>query len=204
MVIDYELLSSATNLTLKGDTTYYISGLVNLAGTTVIEVAAVLKYTNWSHSLDARLNLTGPAVCQTGPYRPAIFTSKDDDSVGTTLPGSTGTPTNYYGHGLSLSTSGSTLTNLRFAYLYEGVSYDSGGSSGEVHIGNVQFVKCRFPLQAQQSMCFTGCGATIQLDNALIAECDASIATPARRTWAQSCSRPCGRKRLTRRCCFPT
>ena len=33
-------------------------------------------------------------------------------------------------------------------------------------------MKCRFPLKAEQPACFTSCGATIQLDNALDYGCD--------------------------------
>ena len=44
LVWDFVLLStSATNFTFRGDTTYYVSGSVNLSGTTTIEGGAVIK-----------------------------------------------------------------------------------------------------------------------------------------------------------------
>jgi hypothetical protein len=46
LVLDYELLSSETNYVFQGDTTYLITGLCNLTGTTVLEGGAVIKYTN--------------------------------------------------------------------------------------------------------------------------------------------------------------
>lgn len=36
VVLDYQLLSTSSSVTLKGDTTYYVTGLVNLSGTTTI------------------------------------------------------------------------------------------------------------------------------------------------------------------------
>jgi hypothetical protein len=79
VVIDYNIVSSQTNLTFRGDTTYYVSGTVNLYGTNVIEGGAVIKYNTNS---DSTLNILGNLECRTGPYHPAIFTSADDDSVG--------------------------------------------------------------------------------------------------------------------------
>ena len=93
-VLDYSLVSSATNFVFKGDTTYFVNGAVNLSGTTVIEAGAVVKYTNGASV--ARLVIQGPIDCRTTPYRPAVFTAKDDDSVGEIISGSTGQPANYY------------------------------------------------------------------------------------------------------------
>ncbi len=48
--LDWSLLSSAANVTLKGDTTYYVNGTVNLSssgnGSTLIEGGVVVKFTN--------------------------------------------------------------------------------------------------------------------------------------------------------------
>jgi len=100
--LDWSLLGSATNFTFKGDSTYYVSGPVTLSsttnGATVIEGGTVVKFTN--STATARITITGPISCQTGPYRPAVFTSKDADDVGEKITGSTGTPANYYGQGL--------------------------------------------------------------------------------------------------------
>src|SRR5882724_190789 len=47
LVLDYgAIASTATNINFQSDTTYYISGPVNLYGTTTIEGGAVIKYTN--------------------------------------------------------------------------------------------------------------------------------------------------------------
>jgi hypothetical protein len=46
LVLDYQIInSSVTNYTFRSDTTYYISGTVNLSGTNTFEGGAVIKYT---------------------------------------------------------------------------------------------------------------------------------------------------------------
>lgn len=80
--IDYAVITTASGLRLKGDTTYFVTNSVTLSGTTVIEGGAVIKFSNVTNSGSNRLLITGPIDCQTSPYRPAIFTSKDDNSVG--------------------------------------------------------------------------------------------------------------------------
>ena len=90
LVLDYQTVnSSLTNYTFQGDTTYYISGTVNLFGTNTFEGGTVIKYTN-----NASINVTYPALVQTLPaaYRPVIFTARDDNSVGETINDSTGSP----------------------------------------------------------------------------------------------------------------
>jgi len=95
LVLDYNaVLGTLTNYTFQGDTTYYISGTVNLYGTNTFEGGTVIKYTN-SSSAEIVLNAgVGNSVWtfQSAPYRPAIFTTLNDNSVGDTIAGSTGNP----------------------------------------------------------------------------------------------------------------
>jgi hypothetical protein len=114
--IDYTLLNSQTNLTLQSDTTYYVSGLVNINGTLTIEGGSVVKFTNSTTASITSSNV----LCKTVPYRMAVFTSKDDNSLGLTIGGSTGSPIGYYGNtALDVSTapSAQTLSGLRFHYM---------------------------------------------------------------------------------------
>jgi|SRR5690242_7752499 len=100
-VMDYSTVnSSVTNYTFQGNITYYISGTVNLYGTTTIEPGTVVKCASGAGS---SLVLNGPVDCRTGPYHPAVFTAKDDNTVGETIVGSTGSPSGYYGSGMELS-----------------------------------------------------------------------------------------------------
>lgn len=97
LVLDYELLTFTSDFTLRGDTTYCLNSFVYLEGTTTIEGGTVVKFTNTTAEVhDVYLRLGGTINCQTSLYRPAVFTARDDDSVGETIPGSTGTPTGIY------------------------------------------------------------------------------------------------------------
>ncbi len=140
VVLDWVLLNGATNFTFKGDTTYYVSGLVNLSQTTTLEGGTVVKFTNNTSS--AYIDLQGAVNCLASPYRPCVFTSKDDNSVGEILPGSTGNPgTGYYGYGLELAQS-ATLSYLRFANAFHALTLDAGVA---LNLDDSQFVQCANP-----------------------------------------------------------
>jgi hypothetical protein len=97
LVLDYQTVNSnQTNFTFQGDTTYYISGTVNLYGTNTFEGGTVIKYTN-SSSAELKFNpsTTGSLwTFRTSPYHPAVFTCMNDNSVGEVISGSTGSPAN--------------------------------------------------------------------------------------------------------------
>ena len=79
-MLDYVTLNvGQTNFTFQGDMTYLITGNVNLAGVTTLEGGSIIKM---SADSPGSINVLGTVACQTGPYRPAIFTSADDGSVG--------------------------------------------------------------------------------------------------------------------------
>ena len=158
-VVDYSILSSQTNYTFQGDTTYYVSGLVNLSGTTTIEGGAVIKFTN---STAAKISMSGSLVCNTGPYRPAVFTSKDDNTVGETITGSTGNPTNYNG-GTYLSGGGSA------AYKYLRLSYAGVGIYGypDTGVWHCQFIGCGTAIQSND--------ADVKLCNVLFSRCGTGV-----------------------------
>jgi hypothetical protein len=142
VVLDYQLLNSAANVTLRGDLTYYVSGTVNLSGTTTIEGGAVIKFTN---STSAMINFTGPINCRTTPFRHGVFTAKDEDGLGECIPGSIGTPSGHYANPalyIDSYTSGypANLSHLRIAYARVGINYYTG--SGHI-LSHAQFVRCR-------------------------------------------------------------
>ncbi|MCX7915554.1 MAG: choice-of-anchor L domain-containing protein, partial [Verrucomicrobiae bacterium] len=168
-VLDYLVLNTTqNNYTFWGDTTYYVSAQVNLNGTTTFEGGAVIKF----RRNNAGLRLNGPWVCRTGPYRPVIFTAQDDNSVGETIAGSTGNPTGYYGNGVTLTKTG-MLAQVRFAHLGVGVSYEPWGTPNNpkaVQLAHVQWIRCQVALRVVDAWCMV-CGATVYVDNALVAEC---------------------------------
>jgi len=180
-VLDYLLLSSATNFTFKGDTTFYVSGAVNLSSNTVIEGGTVVKFTNHHAHVSRAINIFGTVDCQTGPYRPAIFTSKDDNTVGENIAGSTGAPSGYYGNGLVIYSSGNTLHDMRFAYLQTGVS--GVPITGDLNLAHLQFVFCKYPVFFSPVTCGLGpCNNKLTLDNALIYRCETAF-TGENGTW---------------------
>ncbi len=95
-VADYSIIASASNFTLKADTTYLVTNLFTLSGTSVIEPCVVKYTTNIGNA--PKLAFSGTVSCQTGPGRPAFFVSKDDDTVGEIIAGSTGTPIGIYAY----------------------------------------------------------------------------------------------------------
>jgi hypothetical protein len=137
LVLDYVTMTSQTNYTFQGDTTYYISGTVNLYQTNTFEGGAVLKYAN-----NASVNLESGTVLnwKAAAYRPVIFTAKDDNSVGDAISGSTGNPTNYYANpALSFEYGGTnSLSYFRIAWASQAIM----SQYGIVNLYNGQVVNC--------------------------------------------------------------
>jgi len=79
--------------------TYYISNSISISGETVIQGGAVIKYAPGTKITVDVLD------CETTSNNPAIFTARDDDTVGVTLSDSTHSPSGYYGDsGLEIDT----------------------------------------------------------------------------------------------------
>ena len=149
-VLDYQAVIPEVDFTFKGDTTYYCTSNVNLYGTTTIEGGTVVKF---STNANASLVIQGEVVFLTASYRPAIFTAKDDNSVGEVISGSSGSPTGYYGGTtgtLRLSDPGAArIKNVRFWHQYAPLMFD--GTDGEYIISNAQFVKSKRCLSTDSS-----------------------------------------------------
>jgi hypothetical protein len=143
LVLDYNTVNgSLTNSTFEGDLTYYISGTVDLFGTNNFEGGAIFKYTN-----GASLNLIQFAIplrinTLTGSYRPLIFTARDDNSVGETISGSTGSPSGYYANpAIEISFAATqTVSNFRICYAKQAIS--AGNTSPDTFY-NGQIVNCQ-------------------------------------------------------------
>ena len=137
-VLDYNTLNvSYTNYTFQADMTYFISGNVNLYGTTFFEGGTVIKFsTNCSITLVSGSS----AKFQTALYRPVIFTAKDENGFGEGISGSTGNPSGYYANpALNIgSLTNVTLSEFRICYANRGLSVS--GSSPALY--NAQFVNC--------------------------------------------------------------
>jgi hypothetical protein len=146
-VLDYQITlstSSQTNYVFKGDATYFVSGRLDLYGTTTIEGGTVIKYANTNN---ASFIIHGPVNCATSPYRMAVLTAKDDDSVGEIITGSTGAPSGTYGWcriWVDYTYSYTDLHDLRFVYGGSTVLFNYTHGA----LRHCQFVKCRNPVQA--------------------------------------------------------
>lgn len=97
LVLDYTLGSHQSDFVFEAGTTYYVTDRIFLSGTTILEGGAVIKYPPTSLA-SAGVVVNGSLVCRTSAYRPAIFTARDDDTVGLQLPESTGVVHGHYGY----------------------------------------------------------------------------------------------------------
>ncbi len=165
LVADFDLTGIYGSLTLKGDTTYYLSGDITVTNL-IIEGGSVTK-----HATGATLRVAsgGSVDCQTEPYRPAVFTSKNDNSIGTTISGSTGSPSANatFGEAHLHLVNSTVLGNLRFSYGNPGLYYDSG--SGAQTLRHAQFVHCPTAIWIDSS-------SSLALGNALVYDSDRAIA----------------------------
>jgi RHS repeat-associated protein len=96
-VMDYiSLTSGYTNYTFQGDTTYYLSGNLTLKGTNYFEGGTVIKFASGTSITESAGPFTPDVVFESTPYRPVVFTAKDDNTCGQPISGSSGSPSGYY------------------------------------------------------------------------------------------------------------
>jgi hypothetical protein len=148
LVLDYQTINGGySNLTFRGDTTYYLSGPVSdYTGPVVFEGGSVLK-----SAYQCCLTLACAFTSEASAYRPIIFTSKDDNSVGEKIAGSTGNP---YGEGTTalkiIGGAGAytgTLANIRIANATVGLLLWDDSTSPGITITNAQFVNCPYAIE---------------------------------------------------------
>jgi hypothetical protein len=153
LMLDYVMVnSSINNYTFQGDTTYLISGPVYLSGQSTFEGGSVIKYAPANsvppNSPGPSLNIQLYGTIQTlsTPYRPVIFTAREDDSVGEDC-GSEGGPPGpdaYANPALSYDESyGSqpiALNNFRIGYAKTAIS--ATAYTINVCLNNGQVVGC--------------------------------------------------------------
>ena len=128
-VLDYVTLNPAyTNYTFQGDTTYYVSGALDLYGTNTFEGGAVIKYaTNGSIQIVPGSSGTPGVNWKGGAYHPVVFTAKDDSTVGEST--GTGSPTGFYGSSMLYLVDvfpPAPFTGLRMAYAKTGIQFSGG------------------------------------------------------------------------------
>ena len=181
VTVDYIASASGTAV-FRGDTTYFVSGPVNLTGPATIEGGAVFKYPNstGTGAVTAYLQTSSTLTLKTTPYRPAFFTAADDDTVGDKF--STATWSGYTGaiSGRSYANpavwmtypSAPTLSNCRFRYAQAGVRLQGPGGYVSGTISHSQFVSCVRGIELQGtgsgSGSSSGTGVSVALNNCLM------------------------------------
>ena len=156
VVLDYTvtLNSGHNNWVFQGDTTYFVSASCNLTGATTIEGGAVIKANSMG---TINIDQNGTIACNTGQYRPAVFTSFNDNTVGETINGSSGSPALYDANEfLNIGATYASVHDLHFAYCNLAMFQGNGGL---LNITNCQF----------QNIANAVVGYNIELFNVLIA-----------------------------------
>jgi hypothetical protein len=145
LALDYTLLNSQTNFLAQCDTTYFVNGSVSLSGSNVFEGGAIFKSaTNASTTFQPGVTAT-TATFLGSSYRPTVFTAKDDNSIGESISGSTGTPVGYYANpALRFIAVSPTVANVRIAYAAQAIWSSSGTATT---ISNSQILSCQNGLQ---------------------------------------------------------
>jgi hypothetical protein len=167
-VLDYLTINGSLGAyTLKADTTYFVSGAVYVSSL-IIEGGTVVKMDTVASG--AKIQVNGAVTCLTDFYRPAIFTGKDDRTLGDVIAGSANSPTGKnYGNPMLAFSPGTygafTLKNIRMSWAATGVTVNGAGA--ESVIMHAQFVNCATVLNLS--------GGNIAIRNALF--CDTSSGT---------------------------
>jgi hypothetical protein len=154
-LVDYAIVSSVTNFTFDGATTYVVSNSVTLSGAVTFQGGAIVKLAR-----GASLNASGSSLSIStvlNGWRPVILTASDDNTAGETISGSTGSPTGYYGApalGITRPTS-VTVTNFRILYAQEAVRIVGPGTpttaTTPFPLYDFQFVNCRNGVTVSQT-----------------------------------------------------
>jgi hypothetical protein len=147
LVLDYIMVSSANNFMFQCDTTYYVSSNVTMGGTnTVFEGGTILKY-----ATNSSLTVNSPVTWLGSAYRPVVMTSKDDNTMGDAISGSSGNPGSAYYANPAFSYTGSTNnTNLMIDHLRvlnAKTALSLANQSNNV-FSSVQMVNCGTGIQA--------------------------------------------------------
>lgn len=138
--------SGATNWVFAADTTYFVGNGDNfyLYGTNVFEGSAIKFDGSGQITIDGNATIQ----CQTGPYLPCVFTSWNDNSIGISINGSSGTPNfqDVAGPFLELDATNTTLENIRFTYGEQGI--EEGSAPNSLVLRDCQFLDVATPAHA--------------------------------------------------------
>jgi len=171
-VLDYvEINIAQDSYTFQADTTYLITAEFGIGpGLTVFEGGTVIKFdTKPGNDEEPRpgsdaIDLYGAVVCDSSPYRPVVFTSINDDSVGESTFSSGASLEWFFAPAGGPSALNFNWHDIRVKYAYYGMF------SHEGQMNNCQFVNCLYPIVMD-----TFDGGTYAATNILIVNADAAF-----------------------------
>ncbi len=143
----------ATDFTFSEGETYSVTGPVTMTGVTTFEAGATIKFDS-----TGSLNVSDPVFKPTFSKQ-IIFTSKDDNSVGEVITGSTGSPVSYPS-ALTLAKGSVRYVQIRFAD--EGIVF---AGNETLTVRDSEFFAVGTPVNASSS----AGPATMNLNNLLVA-----------------------------------
>ena len=163
-VIDYPItLSTHTDFTFQGDTTYYIASKVFLHGVTRLEGGAVIKTAPYDPEVQASIRVMGDFQCATTPFNPAIFTARDDDTVGEPVAESTGAVGDSWYSQYNLYLDGPNPVQVHDIQTRHGYVGLFIGSPGSHDLWNLQVYRCSRGINLRNT--------AVRLRNTLIEGC---------------------------------
>jgi hypothetical protein len=140
-LVDVELSGSSYSYTFLTGETYYIANSFTVGpGTATWEHGCVIKY-----NLNAYLLVYGPLLFPATQQTP-VFTSKDDDSFGDKITGSTGNPTYAAAQALWIYYVPfyTVINNARIRWAQRGVQYDANSGVPVTHwLTDSLFERCQ-------------------------------------------------------------
>jgi hypothetical protein len=152
LVLDYTLYTGSDSMTFLSGVTYLLVGPAYIWTSTVMQSSTVVKFQSSSsgdYTLDMWGSITTPSSL---PY--AAFTSKDDNSIGEIIPGSTGIPINATVGSARLCFHNSTsylYQNLLVRYAIEGI-YFCNSSYNSYTISNSRLEYCTIGLEGYNTL----------------------------------------------------
>jgi hypothetical protein len=168
LVWDYVTINtSQTNYVFRGDTTYFVSGMIELYGVlTVLEGGAVIKMDTYDGLYTPYVRVHGGFDCRTSEYLPAVFTGKDDNTVGTVVSTGTITSTNRYGWINIYFDSGAgnpiDVHDIKSRYASVGIAFGHS-RVGSNRVWNVQLYRCNRGIESHNT--------SVSIRNALVENC---------------------------------
>jgi RHS repeat-associated protein len=150
VAIDYSILvTQNTPFTLRGDTTYWVQSGVFLNAQVTLEGGAVIKSDPYfpfggtpDYNLAVWVNAT-TLVCNTTPYRPAVFTAWNDDTIGEKITSTKISSDGFYSYraiGINAPTASTDLHDVRIVAAVHGYTLWNNGP--QALFRNSQVVNC--------------------------------------------------------------